>query len=193
MRLSLRYQLALTLVVVNVALTAGVAIAAYRAAHDAMVDEALRSVSQVAQSRERELIDMLQHKQERLDGFLQSLQVLCGEAGPSGGFGFERDCVRAAVGGFHRTEHALSIEVSYRGRELEHIGPRRHMPAPVPGNLVRIDAVAGKGEYSMAAALNALAVQTEFALDDVNAIFEDRAGIEDGEAFRLGKAGDVND
>ena len=189
MRLSLRYQLALTLVVVNVALTAGVALTAYRAAHDAMVDEALHSVSLVAQSRERELIDMLQHKQERLDGFLQSLQVLCGEASPSGGYGFERECVRAAVGGFHRSERALSIEVAYGGRRLEHIGPAQRVPDPVPGSLVRIDAVAGKGDYSMGAALDALAVHTEFALDDVNAIFEDRAGIEDGEAFLTDAAG----
>jgi len=183
-RLSLRYQLALTLVVVNVALTAGVAIAAYRAAHDAMVDEALHSVSLVAQSRERELIDMLEHRQERLLGFLQSLRSLCGEAGPSGGFGFEDECVRAAVGGFHRSERALSTDVSYRGRELEHIGPRLLVPAPFPGRLVRIDAVAGTGEYSMAAAIDDLAVHTEFAIDDVNAIFEDRAGLESGgEAF----------
>src|SRR3954468_3630909 len=172
------------LVVVNVALTAGVAIAAYRAAHDAMVDEALHSVSLVAQSRERELIDMLEHRQERLLGFLQSLQSLCGEAGPSGGFGFEDECVRAAVGGFHRSERALSTDVSYRGRELEHIGSRLRVPAPFPGRLVRIDALAGTREYSMGAAVVDLSVHTEFAIDDVNAIFEDRAGLESGgEAF----------
>src|SRR3954468_6647784 len=142
------------LVVVNVALTAGVALAAYRAAHDAMVDEALHSVSLVAQSRERELVDMLEHRQERLLGFLQSLKSLCGEAGPSGRFGFEDECVRAAVGGFHRSERALSTDVSYRGRELQHVGPRPHIPAPFPGHLVRIDAVAGTGEYAMTAALD---------------------------------------
>jgi signal transduction histidine kinase len=184
LRLSLRYQLALTLVIVNVALTAGVALLAYRAAHDAMVDEALHSVSLVAQSRERELVDMLEHRQERLVGFLESLRSLCGEVGPSGRFGFEEECVHAAVGGFHRSERAHSTDVSYRGRELEHVGPHQQVPPPLPGRLVRIAADVGDGQYAMAAAIDDLAVHSEFSLEDVNAIFEDRAGLESGgEAF----------
>jgi hypothetical protein len=73
MRLSLRSQLGLALVLVNVVLTAGVAVLTYRAAHDAMVDQARSAVAVVAQSRERELLDQLEHKQERMTNFLRSL------------------------------------------------------------------------------------------------------------------------
>jgi signal transduction histidine kinase/CheY-like chemotaxis protein len=184
LRLSLRYQIALTLVIVNMALTAGVALVAYRAAHDAMVDQSLRAVALVAQSRERELLDILDHRQERLVGFLQSLQSLCGEIGPYGGFGFEDECVRAAVGGFHRSERASATDVSYRGERLVRAGARRQVAPPTPGRLVHIDANAGDGIYAMAASLRDLAVHVEFDLQDINAVFADRAGLESGgEAF----------
>jgi signal transduction histidine kinase len=190
LRLSLRYQLGLTLIVVNVLLTAGVALVAYRAAHDAMVDQALRGVSTVAQSRERELLDLLQHRQARMGSFLRSLQSLCGETAPSGRFGWEDECVRAAVGGFHRSERALSTDVSYRGRRLTRFGPRQSIPTPLPSHLVRISATAGTGAYAMSANLNELTVHSEFALEDVNAIFADRAGLEtSGEAYLTDDAG----
>ncbi|HUR33472.1 MAG TPA: ATP-binding protein [Vicinamibacterales bacterium] len=184
LRLSLRYQLALMLVIVNMALTAGVALVTYRAAHDAMVDQALDAVSIVAQSRERELADMLEHRQERLVGFLQSLQSLCGEARPRGGFGFEDECVHTAAGGFHRSERAQSTDITNRGHALERVGAPASVPSPAAGQLLRIDAGAGSGRYAMEAALGGLAVHVEFPLDDVNAVFADRAGLESGgEAF----------
>lgn len=184
LRLSFRYQLGLTLVVVNLLLTAGLALVAYRAAHDAMVDQSLRAVSLVARGRERELLNLLERRRERLVGFLQSLRSLCGETGPSGGLGWEDECVRAAVGGFHRSERALSTDVSYRNRRLARVGKPLRVPAPLPSRLVRIDAVAGMGQYSMAADMDDLDVHAEFSLDDVNAVFADRAGLEsNGEAF----------
>jgi signal transduction histidine kinase len=182
--LSLRYQLGLALIIVNALLTAGVALVAYRAAHDAMVDQALSAVSVVAQSRERELLGVLERRQERLAGFLESLQSLCGETAASGRFGWEDECVRAAVGGFHRSERALSTHVTYRSRRLTHVGAPPGVEPPDPGRLVRIAAIAGVGQYSMTANLDELAVHVEFPMDDVNAVFADRAGLEsDGEAF----------
>ncbi len=190
LRLSLRFQLGLALVVVNALLTAGVAVLAYRVAHDAMVDQALRSVSLVAESRQRELMDLLDHRQERLTGFLQSLQSLCGERGPSGGFGFEDECTRAAVGGFHRSERAITTEVSYGSRRIDAVGPPPTVPPPVPGHLIRIQSAAEPGRYSMAANVGDLAVHVEFSLEDVNAVLADRAGLElNGEAFLTDSAG----
>jgi signal transduction histidine kinase/ActR/RegA family two-component response regulator len=189
-RLSLRYQLGLTLIVVNVLLTAGVALVAYRAAHDAMIDQALSAVSLVAQSRERELLDMLEHRQERLNGFLQSLQSLCAERGPSGRYGFELECVSTAVQGFHRSERASATDVLYRDRRLAHVGPEIQLPAPGPDQLVSFTAAPGARAYAMRALLDDLTVQTEFDLDDINAIFSDRAGLESGgEAFLTDAAG----
>src|SRR4051812_29753588 len=63
-RLSLRASLAGALVVVNVGLTAVVAVFAYRAAHDVMVDQAIGSVAGVAAGRERELQGLLENKQQ---------------------------------------------------------------------------------------------------------------------------------
>jgi len=190
LRLSFRYQLGLGLIAVNVLLTAGVALVAYRAAHDEMVDQALRGAQLVAQSRERELVDMLTHRQERLASFLQSMQLLCGEDAGMGGFGWQDECVSTAVGGFHRSERALSTDVSYRARRLAQIGPPLTVAPPRPAELIRIAAVAGVGQYSMSAALGLLTIDVEFALDDVNEIFTDRAGLESGgEAFITGTDG----
>ena len=91
-RLSLRASLATALVVVNVGLTAVVAILAYRAAHDVMVDQAIGSVADVARSRERELQNFLERRQQRLEAFLASLESLCAERNPSGTLGLEDQC-----------------------------------------------------------------------------------------------------
>lgn len=178
------------MVVINALLTAGVAILAYRVAHEAMVEQALRAVSLVAESRQRELLDLLEHRQERLTGFLQSLQALCGERGPSGGFGFEDECTRAAVGGFHRSERALTTEVSYATRRIAGAGRTPSVLPPAPDRLVRIQSPGGSGRYAMAAEIGDLAVHVEFALDDVNAVLADRAGLEsNGEAFLTDREG----
>ncbi len=181
--LSLRYQLGLALIVVNLLLTAGVALVTYRAAHDALVDQALAAVGLVAESRQRELQELLGHRQERLAGFLASLRSLCGERAPSGRFGFEDECVGTAVGGFHRSERARSTLVTYRTRTLAAVGTRPTVPPPDAAALARI--VAGpSGAYAMRADADELVVRVEFSLDDINAIFDDRAGLEsNGEAF----------
>ncbi|MFN7914999.1 MAG: ATP-binding protein [Vicinamibacterales bacterium] len=190
MRLSLRYQLGLALIVVNVVLTAGVAVLTYRAAHDAMVDQARDAVAVVAQSRERELLDQLRHRQERLTNFLQSLQTLCGERGPNGGYGFEDECVRAAVGGVHRSERATSTTIAYRGERLYAAGGPAQVPAPAADQLVRIAAANGSGLYAMTARLGGLSAHVEFTLDEINAVVTDRAGLgTGGEAFLTDAAG----
>ena len=184
MRLSLRTSLALALVVVNVGLTAVVATFAYRAAHDAIVEQAQTTVALVAESREREFRDLLERRQQRLEGFLESLRTLCGEVNPSGTMGFEDQCVRAAVGGVHRSERATTTDVRYRGRRLSRWGERVAIDTPLPGYLAKIDAVAGRGRYAMRATRGDLAVDARFDLEDINAIFQDRAGLEgNGETF----------
>ncbi len=184
LRLSLRSLLGLTLVVVNVGLTAIVATFAYRAAHDVMVDQALHSVAIVAQSRGRELRTVLERRQQRIEGFLASLQSLCAERNPSGTLGFEVQCLRTAVGGLHRSERAVSTEVKYRDRRRVLFGERPSIQPPLPGQLARIEARAGSGGYAMRAMRGDTTVEIHFGLEDINAIFEDRAGLEaHGEAF----------
>jgi signal transduction histidine kinase/ActR/RegA family two-component response regulator len=183
-RLSLRTSLALALVVLNVGLTAVVATFAYRAAHDVMVDQSIRSVAEVARSRERELQDLLERRQQRLEGFLASLESLCAERNPSGTLGIENQCLRAAVIGLHRSERATTTDIRYRERRRVLLGEPLVIDTPLPTHLVKIKSVAGRGRYAMRATRGDLAVEVQFDLDDINGIFEDRAGLDvDGETF----------
>ena len=183
-RLSLRASLAAALVVVNVGLAAVVAVFAYQAAHDVMVDQAVGAVAGVARSRERELERLLERRQQRLDGFLASLQSLCAERNPSGTLGLEDQCMRAAVVGLHRSERATTTQIRYRERLRLTLGERTAIDPPMPGQLARIDGRSGRGHYAMRADRGSLAVEALFDLEDINLIFEDRAGLEEnGETF----------
>jgi len=183
-RLSLRASLATALVVVNVGLTAVVAVFAYRAAHDVMVDQATRSVADVARSRERELQNFLERRQQRLEAFLTSLEQLCAERNPSGTLGLEDQCTRAAVTGLHQSERAITTDIRYRERRRIVQGVGTAIDTPLPGQLTRIDARSGRGHYAMRASRGDLSVEEQFNLDDINAIFQDRAGLEvNGETF----------
>ena len=183
-RFSLRTSLAAALVVLNVGLTAVVAVFAYRAAHDVMVDQAIGSVADVARSRERELQDFLERRQQRLEGFLSSLESLCAERNPSGTLGLEVQCMRAAVIGLHRSERATTTDIRYRDRRRIVQGERTTIDTPLPGQLAKINASSGRGHYAMRASRGDLAVAVQFDLDDINAIFQDRAGLEvHGETF----------
>jgi signal transduction histidine kinase/CheY-like chemotaxis protein len=183
-RLSFRYLLGFALIVVNLGLAAVVAIFAYRVAEDAIVEQALQSVSLVADSRGRELTDLLARRQQRLESFLNSLENLCGERNRRGEFNFEEQCIRSAVGGLHRAESATTTNLYARGRLLVHQGRTAAISPPYFGELARIEGAAGTGRYSMRAARANLEVDIQFDLDDLNPIFLDRAGLEaNGEAF----------
>ena len=189
-RLSFRYVLGLALVVLNLGLAAVVATFAYHAAHDTIVEQAQQSMSLVAQSRALELTDMLERRQQRLDGFLGSLETLCGERNSRGEFGFEEQCLHAAVGGLYRSELTTTTDLRSRERLLVHRGQPSVVGPPRPGRLARIEAIAGRGRYAMRATRGILSVDAEFELDDLNAIFEDRAGLEtNGEAFLTDRMG----
>ncbi len=189
-RLSFRFLLGLALVFVNVGLAAVVATFAYNAAHDAMVQQAQRSIALVAQSRERELIDRLERRQQRLEGFLLSLSRLCGETNPSGSVGLEPGCRRTAVNGLHSSERATTTTVRSREVPLVSAGEVIQVHPPFPGQLARIEASDGTGRYVMRAVRNELSVEMQFDIDDLNTIFLDRAGLEaNGEAFLTDRLG----
>lgn len=189
-RLSFRVLLGFALIVVNLGFTAVVATFAYRAAHDAIVEQALSAVSLVAQSRARELTDVFERRQRRLEGFLGSLESLCGERNARGQFGFEEQCLRSAVGGLHRSELATTTNLSFQERLLVHQGRPATLAPPLPGQLARIDAVNGSGRYAMRATRRNLEVDVQFDVEDLNAIFLDPAGLEgNGETFLTDSAG----
>jgi signal transduction histidine kinase len=188
-RLSFRFSLGLALLVVNIGVAAVLATFAYRAAHDAIVDQAQRSVALVAESRERELTEMLERRQQRLEGFLTSLVSLCGERNGRM-VSLEDQCLRTAVRGLHNSERATVTEVRSHERLLSRAGRTTDIRPPYPGQLARIEAVAGKGRLAMRAVHGDLAIDVQFSMDEVNAVFSDRAGLEaHGEAFLTDAAG----
>src|SRR4051812_9213302 len=98
-QLPFRYLLGLALVFVNLVLTATVAAFSYRAGHDAIVVQALEGARTVAESRARTLSYLLIRRQQRLAGFLNSVERLCGEQKTDASeIAFEEHCVRAALG-----------------------------------------------------------------------------------------------
>ena len=93
----------------------------------------------------------------------------------SGALGLEDQCMRAAVIGLHRSERATTTDIRYRERRRLVQGVRTVIDTPLPGQLARINARAGRGRYAMRATRGALSVEQQFDLDDINAIFQDRA------------------
>src|SRR5258708_20597424 len=143
-----------------------------------MVDQAIVSVAEVARSRDRELRDLLERRQQRLEGFLTSLQSLCAERNPSGALGLEDGCMRAAVSGLHVSERALTTDIRYRDRRRVRLGERRVIDTPFPRQPATTNAISGAGRYAMPATRGDLTVEIEFHLDDINAIFSARPGPE---------------
>jgi signal transduction histidine kinase len=181
---SFRFLLGLALIIVNVSLAAVLAVFAYGAADDAVVDQTLRSASLVAESRQHSIDEILGRRQKRLEDFLGSLISLCGERNGRGRLGFEDGCLRTAVTGLHRSEGAVTTEVHYRNWRISRVGPAAKVAPPVPGQLAHIVANSGNGGYAMRATREDLSVDVVFDLDEINKVFGDRAGLErSGESF----------
>jgi signal transduction histidine kinase/ActR/RegA family two-component response regulator len=114
----LRYQVAAALVGLNVAGTAALATFAYRASRESLEHQAELAVDVAARAREESLVRLLEGRRDRITAFLGSVESLCGERGPGGRFGWERECVRVALSGFQTAERAGAVELWYRARPL---------------------------------------------------------------------------
>src|SRR5258705_4893369 len=113
MSLPVRYHLALIVVGLNVVGAGVVAAFAYRTSRQSLEDQARLAVGSVAQARQHAAVRLLERRQERLDAFLASLESLCGERGPTGVLGLERECVRVALVGLRTAERATAVELRY--------------------------------------------------------------------------------
>ena len=184
MAFPLRYQFTVALVGLNIAGTAALASFTYRESRNSLKDQAMQAVGVVAQERDHALVHLLRHRQERMDAFLQSVESLCGERSRGGTIGWERECVRVALTGFRNAERVPAATLSYRGRRLATWGawPLDGIASPAP--LADIAGRAGEGDYTMKAARGPLALRARFPLDDIDAIFQDRSGLQaNGEVF----------
>ncbi|HTK28422.1 MAG TPA: ATP-binding protein [Vicinamibacterales bacterium] len=191
MALPLRYQLAIVLVGLNVAATSALAVFAYKTSRQTLDDQARLAVASVVEARQQALHRMLVWRQERLQGFLASVESLCGERGARGTYGFESECVRVALTGLRDEEGATAVDLRYRQRRLASRGAwGASSPAPAKGQLAVMDAADWAGEYAMVAAHGLLSIRARFPRSDFDPIFVDRSGLrKGGEAFLLDAAG----
>ena len=126
-----------------------------------------------------------------MDAFLASVESLCGERASKGTIGWESECVRVALSGFQAAERASAADLQYRGRRLAARGAWQQPTNVVPsGPLATIAGSDGQGDYTMQADREGLVVRVRFPLDDINAIFQDRSGLEaNGEVFLTDRDG----
>jgi signal transduction histidine kinase len=191
MSFPLRYQLAVALVGLNVIGTAGLAMFAYRASRTSLEAQATRDVGIVAEARDEALVQLLQRRRERMDAFLSNVESLCAESTPKGNLGWEGECVRVALSGFQRAERATAADLIYGRRRLAAGGSWR-LPAEVTpdSQLATITASGGQRSYTMQSARGRVRLGVQFPLDDINAIFQDRSGLEaNGEVFLTDRQG----
>jgi signal transduction histidine kinase/CheY-like chemotaxis protein len=187
----LRYHVAAALVGLTVLSAAALTTFAYRASRESLEEQAALAVAAAARAREQSLARLLDNRRDRMTAFLVSLESLCGERTPAGRFGWERECVRVALSGFQKGERADAVELTYGRRRLAARG--RSIPSYVrvpAGQLTSIVASQSGGQYTMEARRERLRVRAQFPLDDINAIFDDRSGLEPhGEVFLTDSGG----
>ncbi len=183
MTLPLRYHLAVVLVGLNIAGTAVVSTFAYRTSRQSLQDQALRGIGAVADARQQQLFGVFGQRQDRMTAFLASVESLCAERAPSGGLGWEPECVRVALTGFRSAEHATAAELRYRARRLAASGKWSD-----PTNVVGTGELAEFGrdtdQLTMVVARGNLVLRARFPLSDIEPIFRDRSGLRaNGEMF----------
>ena len=157
------------------AMTVVLSISAYRSSLDALLAEAMRDAGEVAQARERTLAIMLDLRQRRAEGFLLSVEALCGEPAGARGFGFSEECVRIMVDEMRMTEGASAALLTFRGRTLRASGE------PIAPGVPRPDATAlvvprgpGASDLIMQAVHGDTVLRLQFDSEVVLPFFEDR-------------------
>ncbi len=197
MSFPLRYQVAVALVGLNVIVTAALATYTYRAARASLESQASRAVDVAARERAQALTRLLQQRHDRMRAFLGSVESLCGERTDQGTYAFEQGCVRVALGGFQTAEHAEAAELRYGMRQLAVRGSwepplnsKQPLSIPQTGQLATISADGADSSYTMEAARQRLTVRVRIPLDDVDAILQDRSGLDtNGEVFLTNSRG----
>ena len=174
--ISLFAQLLLTFVALVAATATGLTIVAYQSSLDRLEETARRDARTAAQVRDQMLSQLLLLRQRRADGFLASVQSLCGEPAGAQRFGWSDDCVRTMLREFTMTEHAAGSLLTYRGRRLSAAGGRVTPVSPErPGwTILERD---GRTTHQTTSRLGETALTLEFDGGDAVPIFADRSGL----------------
>jgi signal transduction histidine kinase/CheY-like chemotaxis protein len=120
-----------------------------------------------------------------MDAFLESTESLCAERTPKGTLAWESECVRVALSGFQNAERANAAELRYGRRRLVARGTWTPASDVTPAEqLATIARVPSHKEYTMQAVRGLLMLRVRVPIDDIDALFQDRSGLEaKGEVF----------
>jgi diguanylate cyclase (GGDEF)-like protein len=169
---SLAVQLVLTLVGLVVITTVVLTVVAYRSFQANLDANARRGVRASAEQAARTLTTIVDRQQARAQGFLSSVDSLCGESSPSGRTQLESECVSLALAEYRATEHARGALLEYRGRRARAGAPTDPSPG---GPLPRIIQRPSGFDYVLTASNRHSAVTAQFSLDDVDALFRNHS------------------
>ena len=180
----LSVQLALTFVGLLAGVTAVLTTVAYTTLRTNLETEAQRNVASLTRTREQALAQLFRLRQQRAEGFLASIESVCGEPLDSGRWGWVDDCVRPMVDDFRKVERASGALFTYGTRRLRRAGRPVSIESISPGALTKpIRTAGGAVEYVMKATRGDAALALQFGDSDVARIFDDQSD--------LGRAGDV--
>ena len=183
--LSLAAQLLLAFVSLLVGTTAALTVVAYRSSLRTLEAEAVRDTAAVAQAREQALTQRLTLRRQRAEGFLVSLESICGEPAGPRGFGWSEECVGTMVREFTMTEQAAGSLLLFRGRVLTAAGDRVQESVPPPDAIVDVvRRESGRVDLRLRATRGEATFMVQFAGADILPIFQDRSGLgQSGEVF----------
>ena len=188
---SLTVQLALTLVGLVVFSTTVLMFVAYESSRTHLESESRATARRVAQQHEESIARLIELRHERAQGFLTSVEALCGEKTARGAVAFELECLGRGLEVFAASQHARGARFERAGRRLVQVGepPSRDLILPAP--FARLIRRGDTFDYGIRAERGRSSIVIQFSSDDLLSLFIDRSGLgQRGEVF-LADAGGV--
>ncbi|HJZ71868.1 MAG TPA: ATP-binding protein [Vicinamibacterales bacterium] len=176
---SIRFQFAIALIVINVAVAATLASFAYTQGRESLTRQAVASAHVVADAREYALTRDIESQHDRLSTFLTSLDSLCGERVTSRAIDWELECVHVALTGFQRAERATAVELRNGPRRIASIGavPRDVSFTNTTQLAALVELPTGPG-YVMQVAQGRALVRALYPVANLAGLFSDRSGLQ---------------
>lgn len=191
--LPLSVQLLLTFVGLLTGITAVLTTFAYTSLRDNLELDAKRTVTVATASREQNITQIFQVRQQRAEAFLASVQSMCTEPLGAGRVAWLDECLRPMVDDFRRGERAIAATLTDGARRLRRSGERLTIEAPSSGTLARaIRDPDGTVRYGMKASRRELTLMLLFDDELVARLFAEASSLgPDGELFLVGYDGHV--
>jgi signal transduction histidine kinase/ActR/RegA family two-component response regulator len=191
--LPLSVQLLLTFVGLLTGITAVLTTAAYTSLRDNLEIDARRAVTVATASREQNITQIFQVRQQRAEAFLASVQSMCTEPLGAGRVAWLDECVRPMVDDFRRGERAIAAVLTHGVRRLRRSGERLAIEAPSSGALARaIRGPDGTVRYGMQARRGELTLMQLFDDELIARLFAEASSLgPDGELSLVGYDGHV--